>query len=199
MATKKNVTESAGIYFITFTCCKWLPLFDMIKGHDVVYNWFNHLKANSHHVLGYVIMPNHVHVIIAFSENKQGVNKIVSNGKRFMAYEIVARLKENNHPQVLESLAMSVSASDCKRGKLHQVFESSFDCKECRTKEFIWQKLNYIHQNPVRGKWMLAVSAIDYLHSSAKYYYTQKQGIYTVLNFLELNDMEWAGKNSGIN
>jgi hypothetical protein len=45
---------------------------------------------------------------------------------------------------------------------------------------------------------MLAVNAIDYLHSSAKYYYTQKQGIYTVLNFLELNDMEWVGKNSGI-
>jgi len=148
MAVRKNVPESAGIYFITFTCCKWIPLFDIIKGYDVVYNWFDHLKANGHHVLGYVIMPNHVHTIIAFSSNKQGVNKIVSNGKRFMAYEIVSRLTENNHKQVLESLATSVSLSDRHRGKLHQVFEASFDCKECFTKEFIWQKLNYIHQNP---------------------------------------------------
>ena len=73
----------------------------------------------------------------------------------------------------------------------------NFDDK-CFTKEFIWQKLNYIHQNPVRGKWMLVANAIDYLHSSAKYYYTQMQGIYPMLNFFELNDMAWTIGNAGI-
>ena len=34
------------------------------------------------------------------------------------------------------------------------------------------QKLNYIHNNPCKGKWMLAASPIDYKFSSAGFYET---------------------------
>ncbi len=51
-------------------------------------------------------------------------------------------------------MANGVTASE--RGKLHEVFESSFDIKECFSKRIIIQKLNYIHFNPCTGKWMLA-------------------------------------------
>jgi len=40
----------------------------------------------------------------------------------------------------LSKLSKAVNASDRKRGKLHEVFESSFDIKECFTKKFIIQK-----------------------------------------------------------
>ena len=36
-------------------------------------------------------MPNHVHYILFFPTGQYGLNKLVSNGKRFMAYEIVKR------------------------------------------------------------------------------------------------------------
>jgi hypothetical protein len=39
---------------------------------------------------------------------------------------------------------------------LHEVFEASFDIKECDSFEFIKQKLNYMHFNPCAGKWNLA-------------------------------------------
>lgn len=194
MPVKTAVPETAGVYFITFTCCKWLPLFDLVQGYDLVYKWFDYLQSKGHHLLGYVIMPNHLHVIIAFSENEYGVNKIVSNGKRFIAYDIVKRLLLNGEDLIIAELSAAVTASDIKRGKKHQVFEPSFDCKDCRTLEFIWQKLNYIHKNPVKGKWKLSASPIEYKHSSAKYYYTQEQGYYPVLNFLALSDREWAKK-----
>lgn len=42
----------------------------------------------------YVIMPNHIHVIIDFGTSAISINTIVSNAKRFMAYEIIKRLKE---------------------------------------------------------------------------------------------------------
>jgi len=84
MSVKRQIQEPAGIYFITFTCCKWLPLFELTNNYDAVYQWFDYLKSKSHPILGFVIMPNHLHVIICFSENGKGVNKIVSDGERFM-------------------------------------------------------------------------------------------------------------------
>jgi hypothetical protein len=46
----------------------------------------------------------------------------------------------------------------------------SSDIKPCYTDKFLLQKLEYIHANPVTGKWELADSAEKYLHSSAAFY-----------------------------
>ncbi|MEO6869034.1 MAG: hypothetical protein ABI168_05275, partial [Ginsengibacter sp.] len=73
---------------------------------------------------------------------------------------------------LLYELKKGVSPSDQKRGKLHQVFEPSFDIKECFSEHFIRQKLNYIHYNPCTGKWQLANCPEDYIHSSALFYST---------------------------
>ena len=67
-----------------------------------------------------------------------------------------------------------------KRGKLHEVFQPSFDWKECRSARFINQKLNYMYDNPCRGKWNLAGSRVEYVHSSCGFYLTGEQGIYPV-------------------
>ena len=42
-------------------------------------------------VYAFVIMPNHLHCILHFPEPNFDLNKIISNAKRFMAYEIVNR------------------------------------------------------------------------------------------------------------
>ncbi|HMT76034.1 MAG TPA: hypothetical protein PKA77_18310 [Chitinophagaceae bacterium] len=39
-----------------------------------------------------------------------------------------------------------------------------------RTNGDMLQKLNYIHDNPCKGKWNLAAATVDYEHSSAKFY-----------------------------
>jgi len=64
----------------------------------VVYKWFNYLKQTNHYITGYVIMPNHLHALIAFSNTGKNINKIIGNGKRFMAYDIVGKLKEKMEP-----------------------------------------------------------------------------------------------------
>jgi REP element-mobilizing transposase RayT len=92
MTVKRTIHQSWGVFFITFTCTDWIPLFQLTNTYDEVYKWFDVLQSYGHYVLGYVIMPNHVHVLVAFCENGKCVNKMVSNGKRFMAYEMVKRL-----------------------------------------------------------------------------------------------------------
>ena len=190
MAVRLQVNENNGLFFVTFTCLNWLPLFELNNSYDVVYKWFDYLKSKGHFVNGYVIMPNHLHALIAIKNSAQPINTIVSNGKRFMAYEIVKRLREQNGKDILERLSGAVSPSDSKRGKLHQVFEPSFDCKECYSEAFTEQKLNYMHQNPCKGVWNLAINPIEYKHSSARFYLTGEKGAYEVMNYKELMDID---------
>lgn len=189
MSVRRAIVEKDGICLITFTCKDWLPLFELTNSYDTIYKWFDYLKSKGHFITGYVILPNHVHVMIGFKALSQSINTIISNGKRFIAYEIVKRLKEQKQMNVLNKLSAAVTDSDRKRGKLHQVFEPSFDAKELRTKQFIEQKLSYMHNNPCSGVWNLAVSPVEYSHSSAKFYGTGMQGVYEVINYMELGDI----------
>jgi hypothetical protein len=131
-------------------------------------------------------MPNHIHALIAFSKTKKNINKIIGNGKRFLAYEIIDRLKNAANVSLLKTLSDAVEITDRKRGKLHEVYEDSFDIKECLTQKFLKQKLDYIHNNPCSGKWMLADCPENYLYSSARYYARGEQGIYPVTHIQEL-------------
>jgi hypothetical protein len=51
--------------------------------------------------------------------------------------------------------------------KLHEVFEPSFDWKECGTSAFIQQKLNYMHWNFCKGNNKLFELPEQYIHSSS--------------------------------
>jgi hypothetical protein len=191
MPVKRKIPYSSGHFFITFTCFNWLPLIEITNGYDLVYNWFDYLKQQGHHITGYVIMPNHIHATIAFSNSKKNINTIIGDGKRFMGYEIINRLKAQGRNELLQQMANAVNVSDKKKGKLYEIWEDSFDWKECNGDKFIVQKLDYMHNNPCAGKWQLAINAIEYPHSSAKFYLTGEQGLYAVLNFRELNDLDF--------
>lgn len=190
MPVKRQITEPDGVYFITFTCYQWLPLIAQTNSYDLVYNWFDHLKSKGHYVTGYVIMPNHVHALIGFRNTGQSINTIVGNGKRFIAYEIINRLKQQKENKLLHQLHLSVEAKDLERNKKHEVWEDSFDWKECRTNKYMQQKLDYIHENPCKGKWNLSAAPVDYEHSSARFYITGEHAAYPVTNYCELADID---------
>ena len=197
MPVKRQISARHGVYFITFTCYRWKYLLSLTNAYDLIYFWFDHLKNQGHYIIGYVIMPNHIHILIAFRDTGQSINIIVGNGKRFIAYGIIKRLREQENP-LLSALAEAVKNIDKKRNKKHEVWERSFDWKECRSDQFIQQKLNYMHQNPCKGKWALAASPVEYPHSSLLYYSTGEQGIYPVFNYQQVADVnltEWVVTN----
>ena len=189
MPVKREIPYDHGHFFITFTCCKWLPLIDITDGYNLVYNWFDVLKNQGHFITGFVIMPNHIHATIAFRKTGKRINKIIGDGKRFIGYAMVKRLIKKGRSDMLLMLEKAVNKSDRKIGKLHEVWEDSFDWKECFGADFTMQKLDYMHNNPFSGKWTLSENAPGYKHSSARFYILGEQGIYPVLNFKELDDM----------
>jgi REP element-mobilizing transposase RayT len=158
-------------WFITFTCFEWIPLFQITNGYHLVYDWFRYLhKKNKAEVVSYVIMPNHFHAILHLHSSSIDLNKLVGNGKRFIAYGLVKLLEEKSEMPILYKLAQGVTDAETKKGQKHRVFANSFDAKSLETEKFLYQKLDYIHHNPVQGKWKLAEEYTDYEHSSASFY-----------------------------
>ena len=130
-------------------------------------------------------MPNHLHVILYFKDDNFNLNNIIANAKRFMAYEIIERLKEQNSSSLLKILSDAVSEREKKKGQLHKVFEESFDGKAIFSEKFLFQKINYIHHNPVSGKWNLVKYFTEYEHSSASFYESGE-----VKRFKPLHDLD---------
>ena len=97
MSTHTRHSNLPSLYYITFTCRHVLPLIDRVNGYQLVYSWFEFLKKSySIKITSYVIMPIHVHCILFFPSDQYDLSKIVANGKRFIAYETIKRLKKNN-------------------------------------------------------------------------------------------------------
>ena len=65
-------------------------------------------------------------------------------------------------------------AADTTELSMHKGFQPSFDAKEIYSLPFFHQKLDYIHHNPVSGKWKLSHEYTDYPHSSAAFYVDNK-------------------------
>jgi hypothetical protein len=74
---------------------------------------------------------------------------------------------------------------DRRKNKKHELWQGTFDVKECRTEKFILQKLNYIHNNPRAERWKLAEKPYQIQHSSARFYDGDKNG-YRVKDYLDL-------------
>ena len=85
-------------------------------------------------------MPNHLHATIAFRKTTKGINTIVDDGKRFIGYKIVKRLKKQGRDDLILQSEKAGNSSDKNKGKLHEVWEDSFDWKECNSSKFIIQK-----------------------------------------------------------
>jgi hypothetical protein len=126
-------------------------------------------------------------------------NKTIGESKRFLAYEIVKRLKRHKKLALLEVLARGVQAKEKAIGKKHQVFRLSFDAQEINGNEGINRVLDYIHSNPVTGKWSLAEDYTDFKYSSASYYQQGKTSFIPIKDYRTLTSKSVTGDADGDN
>nr|MBP6392456.1 transposase [Flavobacteriales bacterium] len=169
MSLRTIHSSESNVFFCTFTCWNWLPLIAETDLYDAVYTWMGLAHEKGYRILGYVIMPNHVHLLLLAPEDHR-INTLLANAKRFLAYEAVRRLQCAGNMQRLEALAAATRTGDRERGQKHRVFSTSSDIRECTDEAMMHQKLDYIHANPVCGKWSLVDDPVDYPHSSLSFY-----------------------------
>jgi putative transposase len=131
--------------FPPFTCFKWISLFEICNFYDLIYHWLQFIRDEEQaDALGFVIMPNHVHLLLQLNSVEINLNTMMSNAKRSMAYELIRRLEEKEQQGLLDKLSQACSFREIAKGQKHKVSEPSFDAKPVYTKPFFPQKLNVI-------------------------------------------------------
>ena len=88
MAIRTQHEINEDTWFVTFTCDNWLPLFELTNSYDLVYKWLKLIDDKyGIKTTGFVMMPNHVHVLLYLTKPDVNLNTIMANAKRFMAYD----------------------------------------------------------------------------------------------------------------
>jgi REP element-mobilizing transposase RayT len=75
--TKHQITGNTR--FIPFTCYNWISLFEITQSYDLVYKWLK-LADEIYQIktLAFVIMPNHVHLLLYLTDDQVDLNKVLS-------------------------------------------------------------------------------------------------------------------------
>jgi putative transposase len=108
-------------------------------------------------IINYVLMPEHFHLI---------VNPRDGNIKGFCG--ALKSLTAKRMVELTGDKRFLLDKPD-KDGSIHQFWQDSFKAFPLWSGWMIWQKLNYIHNNPVKAK--LVTSAKDYKWSSFRAFY----------------------------
>ncbi|PIR94915.1 hypothetical protein COT95_01590, partial [Candidatus Falkowbacteria bacterium CG10_big_fil_rev_8_21_14_0_10_37_6] len=109
MAVRNKIFIPNEIYFITFTILGWKNIFINDKYCDLVYKWFDYVALNyNNKIHGYIIMPNHIHILIYISDKSPKISTLIQNAKRFLAYQIVALLIEESRNDLLDFFSSNV-------------------------------------------------------------------------------------------
>jgi putative transposase len=161
--------NAEGVYFVTFTVVEWVDIFTRSRYADIVLNSLKHcIDEKELQLHAYVIMSNHVHLIIS-RKGKETISDIVRDFKKFTTSQIIKSIKEE--PESRRNWLLWIFSSAGKRNpnnKNHQLWQQESHPEELITHEFMMQKLNYLHENPVRAN--IVYKAEDYKHSSAAAY-----------------------------
>jgi hypothetical protein len=89
---------------------------------------------------------------------------------------------------MLNALSRKIDPNEKQKGKKHNIFQLSFDAKKCYSVKIIVQKLEYMHNNPMKGIWSIVDNPVDYAHSSASFYQNIIKKSYDVVHYEDLID-----------
>jgi len=155
-------------HFITPTVVDWIDIFTRQTYRDIVVECLEYFIKNKGMILyGYVIMSNHIHLIVQSEDGK--LSDLIKDFKKFIAKSILERIQnspESRKEWILERFKLA--AQNHQRNKKYQFWQYGNHAEEIYTNKFMWSKLDYIHLNPVRAG--LVVKASDYIYSSASNY-----------------------------
>lgn len=151
------------IYFYTDTIQNFKHLLADDYCKSIVIQSLQYLcKQQLVKIYGYVIMPNHIHLIWSMQE-ANGKESPAGSFAKFTAHQFKKYLQLNN------PMLLSEFASD-KADRLFQFWKRDPLAIPLTTDEALFQKLDYVHNNPVKEKWQLSKYPEDYKWSSARFY-----------------------------
>lgn len=178
LRNKKHFND-CNIFFITTTCFSKMNLLEIGNSISIIQNslQFTMNKYDSK-MLGYVIMPNHIHLVMFFQNGKDRIG-FMRDFKKYTSTKIRIEIEQES-PNTLEDIIYM------KREQIFKIWTDRYDEVYLDSRKNLESVLDYIHNNPLQVNWNLAKEPIDYPFRSATFYSTGKQNNLYITHYLEM-------------
>jgi REP element-mobilizing transposase RayT len=162
----KNRIEG-DVFFTTDTVVDWVDIFTRPTYKHIILESLSYCQKNKGLIIyAWVLMSNHLH-LISGSKGEDKVSDIMRDFKKFTSKEIMKTLladsTESRREWMLNRFEYAGKNDD--KIKNYRFWEQGNDAQEIYLNDYFNQKLNYIHENPVKAE--LVNRAEDYRYSSA--------------------------------
>ena len=167
MSTGYKISEQESVYYLTFQIVGWVDIFTRKIYRDIAIESIIFCQQNKGlELYAYVIMSNHIHLLArSLKGDLSGVIRDFKNhtGKKFL--EVLLSSIESRRDWM--KLVFEYHGK-YKKKQRNQVWSHKNHAEYIYSQKFIEQKVDYIHNNPVRAG--IVVNPEDYLYSSARNY-----------------------------
>ena len=162
------IRDQALPHFLTATVVDWVDVFTRKIYKDVVIECLDFCLKNKGMILySYVIMSNHIHIIVQSKDEK--LSDLLRDFKKFTSKKILEKIQtepESRREWMLERFKLATESHS--RNKNFQLWQYGNHAEEIYSEKFMWSKIDYIHFNPVRAG--IVKKPQDYVYSSASNY-----------------------------
>lgn len=166
----RRLYDDFSIFFITTCIHRKIRLLEIGNGMDIVIdNLKYYTEKYDVKILGYVLMPNHIHLLLHFGDSKLR-SSFMRDFKKYSSVQFRNQLGFVE-PGILEKFNFS------KGKQKFKIWADSFDESFIDSRDKFEQKLEYIHNNPLQAHWNLVDSPEKYKFSSAMFYENGIEGV----------------------
>lgn len=166
MSSKYKFHDQSSLYFVTGTVVKWIDLFTRNEYRDEIVKSIKHCqKEKGLEVYAWVIMTNHFHMIAG--SPKGNLSEIMRDMKTHTSKKLKIILESHSHESRKDWLLwmMQREGNRLAHHRGWQLWQEGVHPVECYNREVFYQKLEYIHLNPVKAGFVF--NAEDWVYSSA--------------------------------
>ena len=163
------------LYFTTSTVVDWIDVFTRPQYKQIIIESLSYCQEEKGlDIYAWVLMTNHLHMVTSVRDDRQTISDILRDFKKYTSKKIIANMEEN--PEESRKVWMLdrfwfVGNND-KKIKNYKFWQDGNYVEQIFSYEFLKQKVNYIHTNPVRQE--IVERPEDYLYSSARDYAGRK-------------------------
>jgi len=170
MSKPYTFKDEEAICFFTCTTINWIDIFTRSIYRNILVDSLQFCVQNKGLVIyAYVIMTNHIHLIISKNLSSNRFSDIIRDFKKYTTMQIVHQLKEGNFESRKQNLfyQMKRMGRMSSQHTQFQMWQKGYHAVHLE-ESMIDQRLVYIHENPVRQGWVL--EPWEYYYSSARNY-----------------------------
>lgn len=139
------IQEADKPHFLTCTVVEWLPVFTRPDAVQIILDsWVHQREHDGLKLFGYVILENHLH----FVAQAPRLDKCLSSFKSYTAARLIELLEARKAEQLLARLRFAKRAH--KHDREYQFWQEGSHAEMIFSEAVMRQKLDYIHQNPVK-------------------------------------------------